>query len=87
ELRQLNSAADLALSPATTLSVRAHVASTPEAENPGALTAAEFGANPDATALNNVRRGADKVVSQQQLAVRLRREAPAGLSFDASVHG
>jgi iron complex outermembrane recepter protein len=87
ELRQLNSAADLSLSPTTTLSVRAHVADTPEAENPGALTAAEFAANPDSAAVNNVRRGADKVVSQQQLSVRLRRELEAGLSFDASVYG
>lgn len=39
---------------------------SPEAQNPGALTRAEYLANPDSAAANNILRGADKSVTQHQ---------------------
>lgn len=85
DVRQLNAGVDHALSAITTGSLRLNLAQTPEALNPGALTAAEFAADPDAAAANNVLRGADKRTDQYQLSVRLRRQpGPAGTELDAS---
>ncbi|HEU4631863.1 MAG TPA: TonB-dependent receptor [Gemmatimonadaceae bacterium] len=86
--RQLNAGVDYALGPATTASLRLALADLARAENPGALTAEEFAADPSAAAPNNIRRGADKRTRQDQLSLRVRREsAPDGVSFDASVYG
>ena len=85
DVRQLNAAVDYALSPATTASVRLNLAATPEAYNPGALTAAEYAANPDSAAAANVLRGTDKRTDQHQLSLRLRRQPGAsGIEVDAS---
>jgi iron complex outermembrane receptor protein len=87
EQRRLTLAADRGFGTSTTGSVRLHLADDPRAENPGALTPAEYAANPDAAALANVRRGADKRVSQQQLALALRRDGPDGARLEATAHG
>lgn len=85
DVRQLNAGVDYAFTPATVGSLRLNVARMPEALNPGALTAAEFAANPDSAAVNNVLRGADKRTDQDQLSLRLRRQPGAsGVEIDAS---
>ena len=87
DVRQLNAGVDVAATDATTASLRLHLAHMPLAENPGALTAAEYAANPDSAAATNVRRGADKVARQNQLSLRVRRQpAAGGVAFDASVY-
>lgn len=73
ETRQLNGALDIALSPTTTLEIRAQAAEVPEAANPGALTFAEWRINPDSASAVNIRRGADRRVTQDQVSVSLRR--------------
>jgi len=57
---------------------------TPEAENPGALTAEEAAANPDSAAASNIRRGADKKVQQQQVSLSVSHETASGISFAAT---
>lgn len=85
EVRQANAGVDYALSPATTAELRLNVADMPRAENPGALTAAEFAENPRLAAPTNVARGADKVLRQDQLSLRVRRQATAGAGRLAAV--
>ncbi|HEX5830942.1 MAG TPA: TonB-dependent receptor [Gemmatimonadaceae bacterium] len=84
DVRQLNAGVDYGLSPATTASLRLNLADTPEALNPGALTEAEYLANPDSIATVNVLRGADKRTTQHQVSLRLRREGETGVELDAS---
>ncbi|HEU4698470.1 MAG TPA: TonB-dependent receptor [Gemmatimonadales bacterium] len=72
DLRQLAASADWTLSGTTSLALRFGAADDPRADNPGALTPAEYAANPDSAAPLNILRGAGKAVSQQQLAVTLR---------------
>lgn len=86
DLRQLSGALDQALSDAVILSWRAGAAETPHALNPGALTAAEYAVNPDTAALNNVRRGAQRAVSQRYLSVRAHRD-DGPFSWSASLYG
>ena len=69
---QLALALDRALDGARVLELRAGVAETPTAFNPGALTFAEYAANPDTAALANVRRGARRAIAQRHLSARLR---------------
>lgn len=64
--------------------LRVAVADAPEAENPGALTAAEAAATPSAAAPNNVARGADKDVTQTQLSVHLEGRPGDGAGRGAS---
>jgi iron complex outermembrane receptor protein len=78
DLRQLAGQVELALSPRTVAALRLGAADQPRADNPGALTAAELVADPRAAAPNNLLRLAGKAVSQQQLALTLRREDGAG---------
>jgi iron complex outermembrane receptor protein len=87
EQRRLTVAADRGFGTSTTASLRLHLADDPRAENPGALTGAEYAADPAAAALANVRRGADKRVTQQQLALLLRREGPDGARVELTTHG
>src|ERR687889_2049464 len=54
EFRQLNAGADYAISGSTLARLRLSLADNPEAQNPGALTQAEWLANPDAAAPNNI---------------------------------
>lgn len=70
DMRQLVGALDYALTGSDALSLRFAAASTPTAENPGALTAAEYAKNPDSAATVNVQRGASRAVSQEQLSLR-----------------
>lgn len=62
--------ADLILNARSTLGVRVGASDAPHAENPGALTAAEYAMTRDSAAGANLARGADKNVTQQQLALR-----------------
>ncbi|HEX6104159.1 MAG TPA: TonB-dependent receptor [Gemmatimonadales bacterium] len=87
EFRQLNAGLDWALGGSTQGRVRLSLADNPEARNPGALTLAEFRANPDSAAGNNILRGADKNVQQHQLALGLRHFDAAGNEYDVSVFG
>ena len=70
----------------TTVTMRLGSADDPHARNPGALTAAELGANPDSAAAANIRRGADKSVAQTQLALGVRHDA-GRVHVDASLYG
>jgi iron complex outermembrane receptor protein len=70
DTRQLVGALDYSLSGTDALSLRFAAATTPTAENPGALTAAEYAKNPDSAAAVNVMRGASRAVSQEQLSLR-----------------
>jgi len=87
EVRQLNAGADYAISGSTLARLRLSLADNPEAQNPGALTLAEYLANPDSAASNNIRRGADKDAQQHQLAFGLRHFDEAGNEYEATVFG
>jgi iron complex outermembrane receptor protein len=69
------------------IGVRFEAADAPKAENPGALTAAEYAARSDSAAANNILRGADKSVTQQQLAVRYHWQSDAGTEVEAVAFG
>jgi len=87
ETRQLNAGVDYVFSGATLGSLRLSLADNPEAQNPGALTLAEYLANPDSAAATNLRRGADKDVQQQQLSLSLKHFDAAGNEYDVTVFG
>jgi iron complex outermembrane receptor protein len=87
EFRQLNGGADYAVSGSTLATLRLSLADAPRAQNPGALTFTEYSANADSAAGNNIRRGADKDVQQQQLALGLRHFDAAGNEYDATIFG
>lgn len=70
----------------TTVSLRAAWADDPRAENPGALTLAEWRANPDSAAGANLLRGADKAVRQGQLSLGLR-HARGAFALDVTTWG
>ena len=72
EFTQLNLGGDYLLGDATTIGLRFGYTDAPIARNPGALTAAEFLANPDSASANSIRRRADKDLWQGQLAVTAR---------------
>lgn len=86
--RLLNLGINWAASSNTSVDVRFLASDMPVAENPGALTQAEWEANPDSAAANNIRRGADKAVSQEQVSVSAVHKLPgvAG-ELSASVFG
>jgi iron complex outermembrane receptor protein len=87
EFRQLNAAMDYAVSGSTIATVRLSLADNPRGQNPGALTLAEYQANPDSAAANNIRRGADKDAQQHQLALRVRHFDAGGNEYEATVFG
>jgi iron complex outermembrane receptor protein len=87
EFRQLNAAMDYAVSGSTLATLRLSLADNPRGQNPGALTLAEYRANPDSAAANNIRRGADKDAQQHQLALRVRHFDTAGNEYEATVFG
>ena len=87
EFRQLNAGLDYAISGSTLARLRLNLADSPEAQNPGALTLAEYLANPDSAAANNIRRGADKDAQQQQLSLGLRHFDAGGNEYEATVFG
>src|SRR5215204_4959339 len=86
EFRQLNGGADYT-SGSTLATLRLSLADNPEAENPGALTASEYAANPDSASASNIRRGADKDAQQYQLALGLRHFDAGGNEYQATVFG
>src|SRR5215207_2665363 len=87
ETRQLNAGVDYAISGSTLGTLRLSLADNPEAENPGALTRAEYIANADSAAGNNILRGADKDAQQYQLALGLKHFDAAGNEYDVSLFG
>ena len=87
EIRQLNAGGDWVLSGTTVATARLSLADNPEAQNPGALTRAEYDANPDSAAGNNIRRGADKDVQQQQLSLGVKHFDAGGNEYSATVFG
>lgn len=87
EFRQLNAGVDYAIGGSTLGTLRLSLADDPEAQNPGALTLAEYLANPDSAAASNIRRGADKDAQQHQLALGLRHYDEAGNEYEVTVFG
>jgi iron complex outermembrane receptor protein len=87
DLRLLNATVDVDVAKHTKLGFRFYGADNPKAQNPGALTAAEFAANPDTAAAGNIRRSADKDVQQYQAAVTLRHGEPRGNSLELALFG
>ena len=69
------------------LALRFHAADDPRADNPGALTQAEYAANPDSAAAANLRNGTGKAVSQQQGSLGLSHMDTAGTSYDLTLFG
>ncbi|MES1259324.1 MAG: TonB-dependent receptor, partial [Gemmatimonadota bacterium] len=86
ELRRLNFALDWGATATTIFTLRFAAADDPHARNPGALTIAEYDANPDSASAVNIRRGADKAVTQTQLALGMRHTA-GRVQFDAALFG
>lgn len=86
DTRQLMGAVDHALGNALTLSLRGGASETPRSLNPGALTRAEYEANRDSAAANNIRRGAGKETSQRYLSLRVAREGTRG-AWSAAAYG
>ena len=82
----MNVAFDWSARSSTTFTLRLGAADDPRARNPGALTAAELAANRDSASAANIRRGADKAVTQTQLALGMRHDA-GRLQVDATVYG
>ncbi len=87
DLTQLNLGGIWAATGHTTLEAHIRYADQPKAQNPGALTYAEWQANPDSAAGNNLRRGADKDVSQTMGSVSARYVTDGGNSYQATVFG
>ncbi len=87
EFRQLNAGVDYAIGGSTLGRLRLSLADNPMAENPGALTLAEYRANPDSAAASNLLRGADKDAQQHQLALGVRHFDAAGNEYDVTIFG
>jgi iron complex outermembrane recepter protein len=87
EVLQVMAKGDLTLGTKSSLGVRFMAADAPKAENPGALTLAEYAATRDSAVGTNILRGADKEVSQQQLSVRYRWLDGNGAELEALVFG
>ncbi|MGH7630989.1 MAG: TonB-dependent receptor family protein [Gemmatimonadales bacterium] len=87
DLRLLNASVNLDVAERTWIGFRFFGADNPKAQNPGALTPAEFAANPDSAAAGNIRRNADKDVQQYQLALTLRHGDAGGNSYDLALFG
>lgn len=87
EVRQLNAGIDYLVSPTTIATLRVSAADNPRAQNPGALTSTEYGLDPHRAAPNNINRGADKDVQQQQLSLSLKHFDTAGNEYAATVYG
>ena len=87
-----NSAADIGIynlgltwTPTKTsaLDLRVLIANDPLAQNPGALTYAEYNVNPDSAAAANIRRGASNDIKQQQVSLTYQNRFA---SHDASIN-
>lgn len=78
---------DRILTDRSSLALRFSATDAPRAENPGALTAAEYAATRDSAAGANILRGADKSLSQQQLSLRYRWLNGVGAEFEVTAFG
>ena len=78
---------DWTLQGGTSIAARLRYTDQPQAENPGALTYAEYEANRDSAAAANILRGADKAVRQGQASVTLLHVMPGGDEYQATVYG
>lgn len=87
DLRLLNAGLDYALTGTDLLALRFNAADNPQAQNPGALTRAEYDANPDSAARSNILRGADKDVQQQQLALGYKHIGTDGSEYQVTTFG
>ncbi len=87
DLRLLNTAIDYTLSGADLLTLRFSAADNPKSQNPGALTPAEYAANPDTAARANILRGADKDAQQQQLALGFKHLGDDGAEYGITTYG
>jgi iron complex outermembrane receptor protein len=83
DARQVNGAIDYALGSQSTLQIRANVAGVPFAQNPGALTKAEWDVNPDSVASANIARGAFRAIEQHQYSVGWRHTGDNGNALRA----
>ncbi len=79
--------ADWTMSGSTSLAARIRYADQPEAENPGALTYAEYEANRDSAGANNILRDATKDVSQGQASLALLHVTRGGNEYQATLFG
>lgn len=84
--RRLNAGINWTVSPTTAVTARVSSADDPEAQNPGALTARELTINRDSASAGNILRGANKAVTQTQLAVGVTHTS-GNVDFDLSLFG
>lgn len=84
---QLNLRGDWQLSGSTSAALRFGYSDQPESQNPGALTYAEYVANPDSAAANNIRRNAGGDVDQEQLSLTVRHISASTAEYSATVFG
>lgn len=87
DIRQLNTSLRFQAGPRTSLVLRVNAGLAPKARNPGALTAAEYAANRDSAAANNILRGADKDSRQVQAGLTLRHLDQQGGETEATLFG
>ncbi|MGE0556482.1 MAG: TonB-dependent receptor family protein [Gemmatimonadales bacterium] len=87
ESRQLTLSGNAVLGSNWLLRTRYFLTSSPQAENPGALTAAELAVRPDTASRNNILRGADKAVTQQQLGLTLSHASTGGGRVELALFG
>jgi iron complex outermembrane receptor protein len=78
---------DWAITGHTSLGTRIRYTDQPFAQNPGALTFAEYQANPDSAGELNILRNAGKDVSQGQVALTLRHVTSGGAEYQAVAFG
>lgn len=87
QMTQLNLRGDWLMSGSTTAALRFYVANQPRNENPGALTFAEYVANPDSAAANNIRRSAGASGDQEQLSLSIRHVTAGSAEYSATFFG
>jgi len=86
DIRKANAALEWIVSNRTALGLSLALSDSPDAQNPGALTEAEYRANPDSAGVNSIVRDARKDVNQQQLALTVRHADGAG-QYAATLYG
>lgn len=84
ESRQAGGSFTLDLGGATSVTGRVAFADQPKAMNPGALTVAEAASDPTLAAPNNVARGADKDVQQEQFSLQVRHRTDSDWQLSAA---
>jgi len=84
---QVNLRGDWQLNGSTSAALRFGYGDTPKNQNPGALTYAEYVANPDSAAANNIRRDADGVNDQEQLSLTIRHISAGAGEYSATLFG